>query len=159
MATGAIRVMGTDAVLIKLNEEMKKIKFKTKSGLIRAGLFVQGEAQRRTPRDLGNLINSAFTVWDGGSKSNPRFKNGVNRSPVSSRMTSEHTRTIKEEGAQVKYRANPMVEVGYSAFYAVYVHEDLEAKHTVGVAKFLQTAIHANFLKILKYIKEEIGYR
>lgn len=30
------------------------------------------------------------------------------------------------------------VIVGYTANYAIYVHENLEAKHTVGQAKFLE---------------------
>lgn len=33
------------------------------------------------------------------------------------------------------------VEVGYSAYYAVYVHEDLRANHTNGQAKFLEDAV------------------
>lgn len=34
-----------------------------------------------------------------------------------------------------------VVEVGYSAAYALYVHENLEAHHTVGQAKFLEVAV------------------
>ena len=33
-----------------------------------------------------------------------------------------------------------VVEVGFSAAYALYVHENLEAHHTNGQAKFLETA-------------------
>jgi hypothetical protein len=39
-----------------------------------------------------------------------------------------------------KYRGQPRVVVGYSAGYAVYVHENLEAYHPVGQAKFLEAA-------------------
>ena len=39
-----------------------------------------------------------------------------------------------------KYRSQPKVRVGYSAPYAVYVHENLEAHHPVGQAKFLEAA-------------------
>lgn len=33
---------------------------------------------------------------------------------------------------------NVAVAVGYTAQYAIFVHEDLEAKHTVGQAKYLE---------------------
>lgn len=35
------------------------------------------------------------------------------------------------------------VEVGFTASYALYVHENLEAHHTVGEAKFLEHAVEA----------------
>jgi hypothetical protein len=37
---------------------------------------------------------------------------------------------------------NITVEVGYAAPYAIYVHEDLQAHHTVGEAKFLSKAVY-----------------
>ena len=42
--------------------------------------------------------------------------------------------------------------VGYTANYAVYVHEDLNARHTVGQAKFLESAVYDNREKILEVI-------
>lgn len=38
-------------------------------------------------------------------------------------------------------RNKPAVEVGNNAEYAIYVHENLEANHPVGEAKFLEKAI------------------
>ena len=35
-------------------------------------------------------------------------------------------------------------EIGYSAPYAIFVHERTELRHRVGQAKFLQTAINAS---------------
>jgi bacteriophage HK97-gp10 putative tail-component len=45
------------------------------------------------------------------------------------------------------------VEVGYSAAYAVFVHEDLEAHHKVGQAKFLEQAVHENAGKVLDIVR------
>lgn len=45
------------------------------------------------------------------------------------------------------------VEVGFTAFYAVYVHENLDARHPVGEAKFLQNAVSANEGRILEIIQ------
>jgi hypothetical protein len=41
------------------------------------------------------------------------------------------------EGAKIQ---NYRVIVGYSAYYAIYVHEDLTKNHKVGEAKFLENA-------------------
>jgi uncharacterized protein YyaL (SSP411 family) len=40
-----------------------------------------------------------------------------------------------------RYKSQPKVVVGYTADYAVYVHENLEAYHSVGQAKFLESAV------------------
>ncbi len=37
-----------------------------------------------------------------------------------------------------RYKGQPKVAVGYSQEYAVYVHENLEAYHPTGTAKFLE---------------------
>lgn len=42
------------------------------------------------------------------------------------------------------------VFIGYTAFYAPFVHEDLEAKHTVGEAKFLEKSVKMNQDRILE---------
>jgi len=41
-------------------------------------------------------------------------------------------------GLRGKYAKQPKVTVGYATDYAVYVHENLEAYHPVGEAKFLE---------------------
>lgn len=81
---------GLAAVLKNLNREIGDIEGKTTAGLIAGGLMIQGEAQRRVPREYGNLVGSAYT-----------------------------------RKAQVDAIA---VEVGFTAEYAVWVHENREAK-------------------------------
>ncbi len=44
--------------------------------------------------------------------------------------------------------------VGATAFYAFFVHEDLEASHKVGQAKFLEDAIKESKGEILSIIKK-----
>ena len=156
-----IRVSGMDKVLTNLNKEVRNIKFKTKKGLISAGFFVQGESQRRTPRALGNLISSAFTVWDGGQRTTPKFKDDPDKKAVAGRMAKDHVAVLAEEKSKLAGRM--VVEVGNSAYYALYVHEDMQASHTKvdkkgksfqqGQAKFLQAALEENFGAILNIIK------
>lgn len=42
--------------------------------------------------------------------------------------------------------------IGYTAPYAVYVHEDLTKNHPVGEAKWLENAIHANQQNVIDMI-------
>lgn len=150
----SIRVEGLEKVIKNLNREVKKIGFRTKKGMIKAGLFIQREAQIKTPIDLGNLRASAFTTWNGGpikAAENPSFKG-----EDGSRLSNEFTQVINEDTAKLsKDDTEPEVEVGFSAFYALFVHENLENAHTVGEAKFLQNAIQENTSRILKIITDE----
>ncbi len=44
------------------------------------------------------------------------------------------------EGVSIRGRKVQVVHVGFSAPYAVYVHENLQARHANGEAKFLENA-------------------
>lgn len=49
-----------------------------------------------------------------------------------------------------------VVAVGYVAAYAIYVHENLDARHKPGkIAKFLERPFRENKAKLLQIIKEE----
>lgn len=81
---------GLANVLKNLNREIDAIEGKSTAGLLAGGLMIQGEAQRRVPREYGNLVGSAYTR---------------------------------------KAQDDPnAVEVGFTAEYAVWVHENREAK-------------------------------
>jgi len=45
---------------------------------------------------------------------------------------------LRERAAKARKESTAAVVVGYTAAYAVYVHEDLTANHPVGQAKFLE---------------------
>ena len=46
------------------------------------------------------------------------------------------------------------IEVGCTAYYAIYVHENLEAAHPTGQAKFLQAAIEESQYDIVEVVKK-----
>lgn len=46
---------------------------------------------------------------------------------------------LAKKAAQATKDNNVQVAVGYTASYAIYVHENLQAQHPVGQAKFLET--------------------
>ena len=155
---GAIRVKGLDKTLVKLNKEMKSIRFKTKKGLINAGFLVQRASQKIVPRDYSNLAASAFTVW-GPESTIVRGAGGKSfKGPQAGAMSSDHNRIVSQEKMSLpKGDINPQVEVGFSAYYALYVHEDLNAKHKSGKeAKFLQRALERNYGRILSIVSGSV---
>ena len=48
-------------------------------------------------------------------------------------------------------------ELGFNTDYAAAVHENLEAKHRVGEAKYLEKAMSADAPKVLAYIGKKFG--
>lgn len=68
------------------------------------------------------------------------------------------TGNLKNSGYTRKAGARA-VEVGYAAAYAVYVHENLEAHHDNGQAKFLQVAVERNHRAILETVREHAEIR
>lgn len=105
---------GLREVIGNLNTQVKKIKGRTIGGLLAGGLIIQGEAQRRTPVDTGNLKGSAYT-----------------------------RKAMDDEKA---------VEVGFGATYGIYVHENLNAYHDNGEAKFLENAATEKADEVIKAV-------
>lgn len=52
--------------------------------------------------------------------------------------------------------SNPSVIVGFEEEYAIYVHENLEAHHDVGQAKFLEQPLKENSDKYVKYVRDKV---
>lgn len=68
-------------------------------------------------------------VWEG-----PKFKVGI----AVQRLDSV-VRRLRKRAARTRRDLNTSVVVGYTTSYAVYVHEDLVARHAYGTqAKFLE---------------------
>lgn len=57
----AVKIVGMEEVLRGLNNEIQELKLRSISGLLKAGLLVQADAQRRVPVEYGNLRASAYT--------------------------------------------------------------------------------------------------
>jgi hypothetical protein len=51
---------------------------------------------------------------------------------------------------------NPSVIVGYTEEYAIFVHENLEAHHPVGQAKFLEQPLKENADKYVEYVRDKV---
>lgn len=172
MSASAIRVEGLDEVLGNLNRAVNRLPKATKAGMIKGALRIQKGSQELVPIDLGNLRSSAFVIWGNGGSVTASFTG-----PDAADMNARHMESVASENASLNTGIlKPQVEVGYSAFYAIFVHEDLSANHnktfktkgklnpltggstsfesrTVGEAKFLEKSVKNNKDQVLNDIK------
>lgn len=104
----AAAVKGTQDVLRRLNSELAGIAGRSMGGLLAGGLKVQALSQRRVPIEYGNLRASAYTrkaanIGTAGGAVARGIIGGLATEPLA-------------------------VEVGYSASYALFVHENMQQK-------------------------------
>jgi hypothetical protein len=65
-------------------------------------------------------------------------------------------RTLEGLAAKARADAGKRVSVGFSAPYAVFVHEDLTAFHSNGVAKFLETPMRTMHQELAGIVGAEV---
>lgn len=68
---------------------------------------------------------------------------GLRVQAVAQQRTPVDTGNLKNS-AYTRKQGELGVTVGFSAAYAIFVHEDVEARHTTGQAKFLESALRDN---------------
>lgn len=127
-------VTGFDEVMANLNKEIAGIEGRAMDGLFDAGLQIQRAAQQdlRGSVVTGNLRASAYT-----------------------RRTGEFVRLDDSNLDRSQSAPDPSgqigngVEIGFTANYAVYVHENMEGRSP----KFLQRPIERNQQQIIEIIK------
>jgi len=152
MTMGALRVIDLDKALASLQRDMMRVPQLTLKGLIKGGFIIQRQAQKLTPIDTGNLRASAFTIW--AMKTDveaPNFRGEKGRE-----MDMQHEKVIRQEKSKMSTNPlKPEVEVGYTAAYAIFVHENLDARHKVGQAKFLEAAVALKAPDVVAAVKSE----
>lgn len=65
--------------------------------------------------------------------------------------------TANLKGSAYTQREDKGVVIGYGAEYAAAVHEDMEARHTVGQAKYLEQAVRQNERAIVDIVRRFAG--
>ena len=152
---------GLVKVTANLNKEVGKIKKITVKNMLTAGLLVKGKALRKIPVDTANLKSSGYVIW-GMRKTNidspiPDFNvssfgelGSKKRFNTLQKLRSDHNEVIAREKKSSK---EPFATIGFTAFYALFVHEDLTARHKVGQAKFLEQALLENKPQILSILR------
>lgn len=129
-------IQGMEKVLRNLNRVSRRVEGRTKSGLVQAGLLVFRDAKKMAPRDLGNLWNSGYVVWHKPALTAEEFAKQLDKLPFTgrqrARLTAEREQIMLEDTAKAIRAATHhefIVVIGFTANYAIYVHEDLEASH------------------------------
>jgi hypothetical protein len=163
-------VTGLDYVLKRLNEEILGIENRSAKGLVESAVLIRNATENEaplTPLDTGNLRASWFVVssegtqpdrlgYSGNFKKNPRT--GVKAKD----MQAQHSTMVGAAKATVGALAKkgPIVIMGYSANYALFVHEmelahpGVEWKREGSGGKWLEAAFKRNRNKIIDTVKK-----
>lgn len=133
--TSGIRVEGLEEAVERLNKQVAKIKGNAQAGLWEAGLKILASAQRKLRASVvtGNLRASGYVRSNVAMERPMPEKLGVENEPV----PSDSLPTIG-------------VELGFTANYALYVHEDMEGRSP----KFLEQTILENESNIVAIVKK-----
>ena len=178
-----IQFKGLEKTLEGLNKEIKKIRQRSNSGLIKAALYIGAESQKLCPVVTGNLKNSRYVIGQSkgyGLKGAETIKGGKTnfKGKKSDEIEVNHKKAIDDSKDIVQASKDPLAIIGYSAAYATFVHENPRAGKTegkspsgkeykpekgskrkvystVGQWKFLEQPLITEQKKVLKIIKNE----
>lgn len=114
----------------------------------RVALAVEANARERAPVDTGGLRAAMGSVWHGGGNKPPGSHTGTGR--------DGRTRTTDIPPFPERPPTGEAV-IFNTAAHAADVHEDMDARHDEGEAKYLERALHSvGRLEILETIAGEL---
>jgi hypothetical protein len=152
--------MGMDKVLVALGNEIKKLENRSLRGLIRGSIIIRRGTEAvapKTPVDIGNLRASWFTVTSKGTTAqgkSPSFKG-----EDAGKLSAQHSQLASEYSALAVSKApkGPNIIMGYTANYAMVVHEKVGAhfQRPGAGAKWLESSLKRNAKAVLKVVQEE----
>jgi len=149
-------------VMNNLNYEIRQLNGRTLEGLIDAVIILQRAADKSIPLDTGNLRASWFVVTSGSD--NGDMVIGKFKGPNASEMTQDFS-SVTTQAKQVA-KANgrewrPLVLFGYTANYAVFVHEKVDAKfkRPTAKARWLYSALKNNRKEMIEAIRKKAKFK
>lgn len=173
------RLIGLHQVLRELNRGAQEYRKNTRKGVYRASIPIRRKAVRLAPVVTGNLRNSAYTIlsWAGVEHGSSATFSGEN----ATEMGSDHQSVLSQRSAAIQGVSEPTAEIGFTALYAVMVHENPRAGQTGGESpsgvpyprtktgrptwsekgqwKFLEQAIKDNKDQVLQILAQEARRR
>jgi hypothetical protein len=154
----ANRVTGLQEVTKNLRKQIAEIEGATLKGLIRGAILIIRDAEKTspvTPVDSGNLRASRFVVTSKGAS--PVGRSPSFDGPNKGKLESDHNSVTSKSQGEAKAAGGPSIVLGYTAFYATYVHErvGVNFQRPGAGAKWLEAAIKRNEVKVLDVIREE----
>jgi len=164
-------------VLTNLNRRIGKIKGATSEGLLDSAIDIYRRSQSYCPVRISNLKASGHVMTlQGPARQDGNFK-GKNASEMESNHNAEMGSALNTiQNVSMKAGGGPVVGIGYTALYALYVHETPTAgevgydpardagkpaykSHSeVGQWKFLQTAVEELRDDVIKNIKRRAKF-
>jgi hypothetical protein len=153
-------------ITTRLNKEIINIKVASARGLIMAAAHIRVETETKvysTPVDLGNLRASWFIVSVKGEAVDPvkhtPFKNNKKRRIPAAQFKAWHTAAVAEAKGMTGGNPNRIkVFMGYSANYALWVHEmvgaNFQRTDPEAGPKWFEEAVDRNHDKMLQIIAE-----
>ena len=154
-----VGIKGMDVVLANLNKEIMKIEARSGVGLIESAILIRQDMDKISPKipvDFGNLRASWFTVTSHGFGAGSQGGTGMPFSgPKAGELASERAQAVSEgRGIAKTVTKGLAVLMGFSANYALFVHENMGAnfKRPGSGAKFFEVTLKRNKEKILQII-------
>lgn len=154
-----MQLKGVDKLIKNLNKEFKNLSGdKAQRAFIRIVILLRRDMEKTTPTtpiDLGNLRASWYTVTTRNVTGEGAIFNGETES---AEMSADHAGAIARAKSLTKVYKHPVLVMGYSANYAAWVHEMVDANFSRpgSGAKWFEEALKRNQDKILKIMAEEL---
>ena len=163
------KLKGVDEFMKALTKEVHELKGRTLKGMLEGAIVIQRAAEPGTPIDVGNLRSSWFTIsyrTQGDlskGKPKPRPKTPEQRAQTA-KVQAEHKTTVGAVQGGVSSIGNethPVVAFGYSANYAAFVHEKIDAKfkRPKAHARWLYKAMQGSRAEVLEAIRKEASFK
>ena len=147
---------GLEKQAMNINRLIATLPNVSRPALIEAGLIILHDAQKNCPVLTGNLKSSGDIVWteNGINKDQPQWKEQApGGEPVDVMALQEGYEAFRQECAQLIQSdpAGSTVCIGFSAYYAIFVHELHKTK-----PKFLENSMRANTQAVMERINARI---
>ena len=162
MEVGGLK--GVDDVMKNLNKELKNIKGRSTRGLLEAAYLVRRDMEPLIPVDTGNLRASWFVVVKGLPTLNasPIFRIKEGKKPTASdimqitELVISHTAGVEMNKGIVEAQQEPTLIMGFTANYAIFVHEMVGANFSRpgAQAKFFEMTLSKDQNAMLEIIRK-----
>lgn len=149
------QLKGVKEVMRNLNNAIQEIEGASMEGLIRAAIIIRRDMEDTPPKipvDYGNLRAGCFIVTARGAE--PQL--GSFQGPEAGKRSAEYNQVTSMARSILSMEQQPSVGIGFSANYAVFVHENLQAsfKRRGAGPRFFQTALERNYNTILDTVRK-----
>jgi len=166
---GGKPVKGINEIINNLNRQIGRIKDRTLQGLIRVQAKIYQDMDHVPPKipvEYGNLRKSYFVVTSKGTIYRGESPSFTDERGFQSRLLVDHSFALLDsrlEAVRIGQTKGPCVVLGFSAWYAPYVHEMYNSKSGEPIVwsregsgpGFWRAAIGKNWNFALKTVAEE----